>query len=453
MLYGGAAGGGKSDCLIAAALRWSHHPKYRGIVFRRTFPQLEEIIDRCKVLYPVVVPGAEWRVGQHRWFFPSGASVRLAHMQHADDRYSYQGHEYQFIGFDELTQFVEEQYLYLFSRARSTVPEIPVRIRSTTNPGGIGHRWVKERFQIGHHPPNVPIIEEHLLPNDTVAYLSRMFIPGKLEDNPTLLENDPLYVQRLMQLPEIERLRLMDGIWDAFEGQAFAELSESLHGFDGKLPVDWERFSVFDWGYAKPSCCYIVAVDFDGRLWVEHELYLSKPGTSDEGVRKPAIEVARMIRGWERDLGLNPKVRLSDPACFARLPAFRKGESMGPSVAEDFIAEGLPMVKAVNDRVPGRQQVHRRLATDDEGRPGMMISNDCTRLWETLPEMQEDPKNPEDLVTKDVPDHAYDCIRYACMHRPLIPKLSEKVHPNTFQEARQKMIRQRQTQERYGRNG
>ncbi len=144
VLYGGQAGPGKTDCLVTGLTRDVENPNYRGLLVRRTYKQLEEVMDRCWKHYPTL--GASFKVDDKRWYFPSGAFIRLGHVQHETDKYDYQGKEFHRIGVDELTQFTETIYTYLISRLRTTDPTLKPQILSTTNPGGIGHYWVKERF-------------------------------------------------------------------------------------------------------------------------------------------------------------------------------------------------------------------------------------------------------------------------------------------------------------------
>jgi hypothetical protein len=204
VLFGGSAGPGKTDCLIAAMTRGIEHPLYHGLILRRTFPQLQEIIDRCHRIYPLM--GGRWLAGEKRWYFPSGAKIDLGHMQHENDKYNYMGKEYHRVSFDELTQFTETMYTYMFSRVRTTDPDMVCQVLSTTNPGGIGHYWVKERFVTITDP-----LRTHI---DLKTGLSRVFVPATIEDNPTLYDNDPSYLARLESLPEIEKQRLRYGIWD-----------------------------------------------------------------------------------------------------------------------------------------------------------------------------------------------------------------------------------------------
>ena len=446
VLFGGAAGPGKTECLVNLATRRVDHPNYKGIILRRTFPQLQEIVDRCWEYYPRI--GGTYRSGEKRWYFPSGATINLGHMQHEDDKYGYQGKEYHFIGLDELTQFTETQYLYLHSRCRSTDPSLPTRFRSTTNPGGIGHVWVKKRF-IDRVPPEAVY-------RDPVTEESRVFIPGLIEDNPTLFVNDPAYVKRLEALPEIEKLRLRHGIWDAFEGQVFVDLKLEIHAcepFD--LPPEWERYCVLDWGYAKPFCVQWYAIDYDGVLYLYREWAGQKADTLDEGVRMRADQVAKGIVERETEHIRN---RIADPSIFHKRAQFRAKEALGSTIHEDFAAEGLFFTKADNERLQGKQQVHRRLRVDDvldestgelSYQPHLQIFSDCNYFWETLPALTEDEKRPEDVDT-DGPDHGYDCLRYMCMDRPVRPRPVARTDAGSFQGERRRLIAAKKHAQRHG---
>ena len=447
VLYGGAAGPGKTDCLIALATRWIEYPDYSAILFRRTYPQLQEIIDRCWKRYPSF--GGVYRSTEHRWYFPSGSTIALSHMQHEDDKYNHQGKEYHFIGFDELTQFSETQYTYLFSRARTTDSRIPPRIRASTNPGGIGHIWVKDRF--------VTITDRGNVYVDPKTGLSRVFIPGTIEDNPTLTENDPGYVQRLEALPEIEKQRLRYGIWDAFEGQVFTELSKRLHGCDPfDIPPEWERICVMDWGFARPFSVGWYALDYDDVLWRYREWYGCKE--PNVGLKMPAYEVARGI--LDREKGEKIKYRVADPSIWHPRPENRKGESRGPTIQEDMSNEGVFFMRADNDRIQGKMQVHKRLRVEEEidektgevmGEHAMLrVFNNHEHFWRTMPVLQEDPNNPEDVETDDQEDDIYDELRYMCMARPVRPKKVERIPSGSFMAERNKYIRAKQYAQRHG---
>ena len=191
--YGGAAGGGKSDALLMAALQYVEFSDYAAVIFRRTFPDLA----RAGGLIPrsmewLGASDASWNANDHQWTFPSGATLTFAHMQHEKDKYDHQGAEYQFAGFDELTHFTETQYRYIFSRLRRRKGSpVPIRARSASNPGGVGHDWVKDRFVTS----------------------DRVFIPAKLSDNPSLDGDD--YRESLAELDLHTRRQLLEGDWDA----------------------------------------------------------------------------------------------------------------------------------------------------------------------------------------------------------------------------------------------
>jgi len=445
VLFGGAAGPGKTDCIIAAMVRDTLYPAYHGLIIRRTFPQLQEIIDRCHRLYPTM--GGTYKATEKRWQFPSGAIIDLGHMQHENDKYNYLGKEFHKIGIDELTQFTETQYTYLFSRVRTTDPEIACQILSSTNPGGIGHNWVKERFQPGSRDLKTYY--------DPRTGLSRVFIPATVEDNPTLFENDPIYLARLEALPEIERQRLRHGIWDAFEGQVFTELSQLIHGYeDFDIPPEWERYCVFDWGFSSPFSVGWYAVDYDGILYRYREWYGCKREESgddegaDEGLKLQAWEVARGI--LEREEGEKVRRRIADPSMWHPRPDTRKREARGPTINDDFVSEGVYFTKADNERMHGKMQVHKRLKPEIEvdketgeiisETPMLKIANSCKGFWRTMPALYADQKDM-DAVDTNQEDHVYDELRYMCMARPLIPKKVNKMPPNCFQAERARYIR------------
>ena len=145
-LYGGAAGGGKSDALVIEATRQVHIPHYKALILRKTYPQLTELIEKSLLYYPAAFPDARYNDSKHTWTFRSGAKIVFGSMQHSKDKLNYQGKAYDFIAFDELTHFTYEEYIYLSSRNRPNGPGTRCYIRATANPGGIGHGWVKDRF-------------------------------------------------------------------------------------------------------------------------------------------------------------------------------------------------------------------------------------------------------------------------------------------------------------------
>lgn len=222
LLYGGAAGGGKSDFLVAAPLRWVHHPTFRALLLRRSFPELERtLVARSREIYPRL--GARYHEQRHDWTFPSGARIAFGYLERPADALRYQGAEFAFVGFDELTHFDEQSYRYLTSRIRSA-DGLPLRIRATTNPGGPGHDWVRARWApwIGAAPDAAPGERRWYASDGSAASegdadaLARTFFPAKLSDNPYLGAE---YRAQLLALDPVTRAQLLDGDWDATVGE------------------------------------------------------------------------------------------------------------------------------------------------------------------------------------------------------------------------------------------
>lgn len=201
VLYGGAAGGGKSDWLLMAALQYMHVPGYSALLLRRTFSQLtksDSLIPRSKDW--LAGSDASWSEKYNRWSFPSGATLEFGYLQYENDKYNYQSAAYQFVGWDELTQFSLTSYQYLHSRTRrpkdasQLLSRVPIRTRAASNPGGIGHDWVKDRFITA--------------PDSDCA-----FVPARLKDNPHLDRKE--YEKSLAKLDPITRAQLLEGDWTA----------------------------------------------------------------------------------------------------------------------------------------------------------------------------------------------------------------------------------------------
>jgi len=219
VFYGGAAGPGKSWGLLAGALQYVDVPGYAAIMFRRTFPELSQAGGLIEVSH-LWLDGtdARYHQGDHQWTFPSGASLTFAHMQYETDKDRYRGASYQYIAFDELTTFTETQFRYLFGRLRRperspagaapdgmTLDQVPLRMRSASNPGGPGHDWVKERYI------------------DKETRERRIFLPARLSENPHM--DQAAYLTSLAELTEVERERLILGDWDAIDAGGMFEPS------------------------------------------------------------------------------------------------------------------------------------------------------------------------------------------------------------------------------------
>ena len=262
----------------------------------------------------------------------------------------------------------------------------------------------------------------------------------------------------------VEKQRLRFGIWDAFEGQVFTELSQRVHGcepFD--IPPEWERYCVFDWGYSKPFCVHWYAIDFDGVMYLYREWYGCKKEEkgaddgADVGLKMQAWEVARGIH--ERENNEKIRMRIADPSIWHPRPDNRRKESRGVTILEDMQREHIYFIKADNDRLHGKMQVHKRFQFDEEidKETGEVISetpmfqafNTCKGFWRTMQNLSEDPKNTEDVDTNQE-DHPYDCVRYMAMARPIKPKKVSRIATGSFQSERNRLIKARNYAKRHG---
>ena len=396
VLYGGAAGGGKSYAMLVDPLRYAHRASHRALIIRRSMPELRELIDKSRELYPKAFPGCKYREVEKLWNFPSGAKIEFGFLERDADVYRYQGQAYSWIGFDEITHLPTEfPWNYLASRLRTTDSEIVPYMRCTANPGGVGAHWVKKRY-IDPNEPN-----ESFLGADG---LTRKFIPARLEDNPYLAE-DGRYEQMLKALPPTQRKQLLEGNWDVNEGAAFTEFDPHTHVITPfEIPISWERVKGIDYGYASESACIWATIDpTDGTLIVYRELY--RKGLTGQ------------------DLGsIITEMELSDPFSVAGVldtAAWARTGTTGPTVGETLVRQGHKLRRADKNRIQGKVQIHEYLRLQQSGRPRLQIFNSCPNLIRELQSIPLDKSNPEDVDTH-APDHAYDALRYLIMSRPRV---------------------------------
>ena len=428
-LYGGAAGGGKSDALVAEALRQVDFPYYKGLILRKSYPQLSELIDKSLLMYPRAYPGASYNSTAHTWTFPSGARIRFGSLHHTNSKYDWQGQAFDYIAFDELTQFAFDEYMYLISRCRPNGPGTRCYVRATANPGGIGHGWVKERF-IDVAPPMTPVTEEVEV-KDTNGKLikiqrKRIFVPATVFDNSELLSNDPNYIATLGMLPEAERKALLYGDWESFSGQVFSLVNDPKH-YDDRvwthvinpfpIPESWPIYRGLDWGYAKPFSVGWYAVAPGGCLYRFRELY-GCTGEPDVGVKWTPQKCAEKIYEIEHE---DPNIKgryvygVADSAIFAT--------DSGTPIVEAFENAQIYFEKSSKQRIDGKMQCHYRLAFNESGHPMFYVFNTCRHFIRTIPSLVYSEVNPEDVETKSE-DHAYDEFRYIAMSRPIEPRMN-----------------------------
>lgn len=429
-LYGGAAGGGKSDALLAEALRQVHIKNYRGILFRDTVPQLEGLISRSQDIYKQAYPTCSYNDNKKVWKFPSGAKIFFGYMQRENDKYNYQGKAYDFIGFDELTHFSYTQYMYLLSRNRPTGPGTRVYVRCTANPDGKGLGWVKERF-ITPAPPLTPIKDTYDVPdldgNVIKLEKKRVFIPSTVFDNQELLRNDPNYLATLAALPEAERNALLYGSWDSFTGQVFTEWKNDPDHYDDQrwthvinpfnIPAHWRIYRGYDFGYAKPFSVGWYAVDDKGKIYRIAEYY-GCTGEPNVGLCIDPIQQAANIKKIESEHPLlkGKKIHgIADPAIF--------DESRGESVARMMSRSPnfIYFDGGDHQRIPGKMQFHYRFAFNEEGDCMFQVFNTCKHFIRTIPNLVYSTTHFEDIDTTQE-DHIYDECRYVLMEHPITPR-------------------------------
>ena len=403
VLYGGAAGGGKSYAMLVDPLRYAHKKAHRALILRRSMPELREMIDKSRELYPQAFPGAKFKEVEKLWNFPSGAQVHFGFLERDADVYRYQGQAYSWIGFDEITHLPTEfSWNYLASRLRTTDPEIQTYLRCTANPGGVGSHWVKKRYI---EP------QEHNKSFEGKDGLTRKFIPAKLSDNP-YLDADGVYEQMLKSLPPTQRQQLLEGNWDVAEGAAFTEFEPLKHVITPfALPVHWERVKGIDYGYASESCCLWGIMDMnDGTLIIYRELY--RKGLTGE-------ELGSIITDMEAEDPFSVNGVL-DTAAWANTG------TTGPTVGESLVRAGHKLRRADKNRIQGKVQLHEYLKVRENGRPKLQIFNTCPNLIRELQSIPLSKSNPEDVDTH-ASDHAYDALRYMIMSRPRMESPLERM--------------------------
>lgn len=409
-LFGGAAGGGKSYGQLVDGLLYAlKYPKSKQIIFRSTFADLEKSLIRTSMnLYPLSI--ANYNDSKHTWKFKNGSIIDFGYIQYEKDVYQYQSAEYDVIRFDELTHFTEFMYTYMISRCRGANP-YPKGIKSSTNPGGVGHNWVKERF-IDIGAPNVI----HTCKLETGETTTRIFIPSLVQDNKFMLTYDPDYIKRLDALPEKERKALKYGNWDIFDGQFFTEFDRNIHVIEPfVIPKDWYVYFVMDYGLDKLAG-YWIAVDYNNNAYVFREVYQSNLLVSQarDKIKEMTNEDVYMY--------------LAPPDLWNR------HKETGKSTADIFAEGNVTLYKTNNDRIQGWLQMKEWLKPykDEQGctTAKLKIFNTCKNLIRCLPQVQHDAKRVGDIANEPHElTHSVDAIRGFCVYwtqEPIfVPKKQE----------------------------
>lgn len=427
ILYGGAAGGGKSHAMRVIALYYAFNvPNIQIYLFRRLSEDLKKNhLDGSSgfnVLLSEYIDAGFCRINYStsQIIFENGSKIHLCHCQHEKDVIKYQGVEINLLLIDELTHFSEYIYKFLRSRVRLGGLKIPKniigklpKIFCSSNPGGIGHDFVKRDFITNLEPFELKKM------SDEEGGMIRQFIPAKLADNPTMTINDPYYKNKLLALGGSLAKAMLNGDWDAIEGAYFEKFNIERHTIAPfEIPRGWFKIRAFDYGYSAPFSVgwYAVSegVEVD-KKWIpagaliKYREFYGTTGKQNEGLRLENNQLSRRIVELEKGEKIHDEV--ADPSIFAH--------NGGISIAEQLFNGGLNFRKADNERIAGWQQIRYRL--DGEDNPLLFLFTTCKHTIRQFQSIQHDKGKPEDLDT-DMEDHALDETRYACMSRPLTLK-------------------------------
>lgn len=423
-LYGGAAGGGKTAAIVAEAVTYAmKHPKARVYIFRKTIPELKQSVipemhKQCAD-YMNIAKAMKYNAQDRTFTFNNGSIIQLAYLENPADMYRYQSAEMHLLIVDELTHFTEEEYSYLKTRVRSTGTH-PLKVMGATNPGNIGHAWVKAYF--------IDIAPAEEIFTDRNGN-TRVFIPAKVTDHPSQ-EFIDTYTKVLEANPDPNlRRALLDGDWDIFAGQAFEEWRREDR--DGNeyhvckpfpIPVHWTKWLAYDWGYNTYAAATWFAKDPQtDRIYAYRELYEHAMAASKQ---------AELIHNYSSDERIT--MRLADPSLWKTVGNADTGET----IANIFEKAGVPFQPANNDRKAGKNAVHEALAPKADGKPGIIVFSNCINTIRTIPNLPVDINKPEDIDTR-AEDHLYDTWRYGLMmQRP--GQVTEPIIPQEALERRAK---------------
>lgn len=422
VLYGGTRGGGKTDALLmdfAQHVGQGYGLSWRGILFRQTHPQLEDILAKSIKWFSQIFPGAVFKANSYKWVFPEGEQLLLRHMDKATDYYKYHGHEYPWIGWEELTNWpTNECYEAMKSTNRSSAPNMPRKYRATCNPWGAGHGWVKSYF-VEPAPPMTKII--------SAVGKERMYINSNIKENKILLKNDPDYLKILEDTKDpVKRAAWLEGDWDIAAGGFFEHVWRPdkivVEPFD--IPSGWTFGISFDWGSAKPAslgvwalsdgnCDNLTSFYPRGSLIRVEEVYVAKKDSlgrtiPDTGTKMTNEQLAHLVGNILNKY--NIYYQFADPSIFK--------EQGGDSIFKQMkkVDDRIRFKPADNERIPGWQTMLDMMyeaGKDEPERPGLWVFETCRDWIRTIPALTRDERVLDDVNT-DLEDHIADETRYMC---------------------------------------
>jgi hypothetical protein len=443
VLYEGTRGPGKTDALImdfASETGQGLGEAWRGILFRRSYPELADVIAKTKKWYSQMKDAPSFNEAKSTWTWPTGEQLLLRHMARPDDYWSYHGHEYPWIGWEEVTTWPNDEcYVRMMSCCRSSNAEVArrARVRSTTNPYGVGHNWVKERWQL-------PRMRNRAIMNPTSREGEpeppRMAIHGTVYENKRLLDADPNYISRLRASArnEAELKAWLHGSWDIVAGGMFDDVWNRAHHVILNFPIrlipdGWRIDRSFDWGSSKPfSVGWWAESNGEPLLWegrtigavrgdlIRFAEWYGWTGRRNEGLKLLPAEVAQGIIDREDDMGIRGRTR-AGPADSAIWDA-----STGVSIEATMRAKGVtwtPADKGPGSRKQGWEAIRQRLKSalppphgGVREAPGLFVCDRCIQFQQTLPFLSRWDKDMDDVDT-EAEDHIADEVRYRVRRR------------------------------------
>lgn len=435
-LYEGTRGPGKTDALLMDFLQHvgrGFGPEWRGILFRREYKELADIIKKSKKWFWQIFPSAKFLESNSdlKWRFPDGEELLFRYAKKEEDYWDYHGHEYPWIGFEELTTWEDDAFfLSMASVCRSSHPGMPRKIRATANPWGRGHHWVKKRF-IDIGPPGTIAQDDQ--------GRQRVRIRGTIWENPHLLDNDPEYLKNIFgQKDENKRLAWAEGRWDivgvgGFFSSFWDADKQVIPRF--KVPAGWEIKTSFDWGSSKPASLGVWAIANGeqpegvnlyfprGSIIRVDELYTVRKDRHGEvepntGMNYTAEKLGELIAEKIKQVeGYHHQVTegVADPSIWTE----DGGDSLYQKIQEGAKKKGVRLnwYRADNSRATGWDTMKEYLSSSLRNRPeepGMWIMEHCLQFIRTIPVLQVSDKDPDDLDS-DSEDHIADEARYFCM--------------------------------------
>lgn len=416
VLYGGSAGGGKSYAQLIDALMCAiNYPGSKQLVLRETFPELSRsLIMTAFEIFPA--DQMQYNSAEHKWYHSNGSIIEFGYLESDESVQIYQSAEYDIIRIDEGTHMSEYRITYMKSRIRGA-NNFPKQMKISTNPGGIGHKFLKKLFKIGIEAPGQEF-KEYIGTdeNGNQLYETRCFIPARVYDNEFLMKANPNYIKNLMQLPEKEKEMLLNGNWDTFDEQAFPEFDYKIHVCKSfPIPEHWRRWRSVDNGYDDPFAWYWFAVSEQGKVYIYREFTREKGDKATLLRYKEQAEKVTERSTYFDANGIEHEEKFAFTVAGHDAFASHVRDEPGKSLIDYYNDGGVyGLIKAVTDRRLRKATWHEYLAPY-EGENGQMtaklqIFDNCKVLIEKLPEMLKDPDDSEKVL--DIDDHQYDSAGY-----------------------------------------